>query len=229
MSKNLLLIQNGFPGSATSGTEIETLDIKNFFKYEKDVVATLGTKRFFSWTWQNIYGIPPFGSKSYGGTDLQRKMSAILETSMVPNYYEPETGNIKHNGNFKHYSISFFLFAVRMKKGFMGTDITITSRLAADSPLKIRFYNLGKTVDDFKSKIDKHTIYNESGTNHTNMVPHLCLSDSIIIPSVNQYNHCFLAALFSDSVYEMESGTTLLNNEPLLNISWTETEFLEVQ
>ena len=47
MSKNLLLIQNGFPGSATSGTVIETLDIKNFFKYEKDVFLLWGKKDFF--------------------------------------------------------------------------------------------------------------------------------------------------------------------------------------
>lgn len=228
MSKNLLLIQNGFPGSATSGTVIETLDIKNFFKYEKDVVATLGKKRLFYSTWNSISGIPPFNNKSYYDDNLKIKMSEILETSMVPNYYEPETGSIKYNSNFKHYSISFLLFAVRMKKGFLGTDITITSRLTSDSPLKIRFYNLGKTVDDFKSKINKHSIYTSSSSS-VNMVPHLCLSDSIVIPSVNQYNHCFLAALFSDSVYEMESGTTLLNNEPLLNISWTETEFTEAQ
>ena len=39
MSKNLILLQNGFPGSNTSGTEVTSLDIKNFFKYNASLLS----------------------------------------------------------------------------------------------------------------------------------------------------------------------------------------------
>ena len=46
MNKNLLLVQNGFPGSISSGTVIDSLDIKNFFKFEKNTTPTLYSARY---------------------------------------------------------------------------------------------------------------------------------------------------------------------------------------
>ena len=227
MNKNLILVQNGFPGSNTSGTEVDTLDIKNFFKFEKSIVPTTYVK-FYKDGYYGMKCLPPFENIKYDTDATENNEEAIIKISSTAQYYDNDTGKIQRNNNFNHYSVSFLLFAVRMKKGFLGTNITITSRLPSDSPLKIRFHNLGYTVDDFKSHLSgEHCLRYDY--RFTNYFPHLSLYNSIMIPSLNQYNHCFLAALFSNSVYELESGTILLNNEPLLNISWTETEFTEAQ
>ena len=217
MSKNLLLLQDGFPGSNTNGTEVTSLDIKNFFKYEKNVTST-SYSRVHTGELGTNYDI----TKHYAEHDTFSKLCRDLQ------YYEPDTGEYKPNTAFKHYSMLPFLFAVRMKKGFLGTDVTIMSRLNNEN-LKLRFYDIGNTVDDFKA------IYNElpartwSVWGSSYCRGYKFLTDSIVIPSLDQYNHCFLGVLFSDTAYNLESGTVLLNNEPLLNISWTETEFVEAQ
>lgn len=222
MSKNLILVQNGFPGSSTSGTVVESLNIRNFFKYEKNVSATK-----YSRNKTNTDEFP----KGETSTTIPNNHEFMSYWTRTSNYYEPETGNLLANNLFKHYSISFLLFAVRMKKGFSGRDITITSRLTGED-LKLRFYDIGKTVDDFTNIFKEYPLVYESayisGTRY-NVFGYKQLSNSIVITDLQQYNHCFLAVLFSNTAYTMESGTVLLNNEPLLNISWTETEFLEVQ
>lgn len=223
MNKNLILVQNGFPGSNTSGTIVESLNIKNFFKFEKSVSASKYARRYVYTGSGGTSLLSPYtGRVSFDTNNLEE----IAKTALPSHWYEEYTGELGYKDNFKHYSVSFLLFAIRMKKGYLGTDITITSRLTSDSPLKMRFYNIGATVNDF-SRMNSLDYIRSSFS--WDVYAHKMLSDSIIIPSVNQYNHCFLAALFSDSVYEMESGTTLLNNEPFLNISWTETEFTEAQ
>ena len=108
MSKNLILLQNGFPGSNTSGTEVTSLDIKNFFKYEKNVTST-SYSRVHTGELGTSYDI----TKHYAEHDTFSKLCRDLQ------YYEPDTGYYKPNTSFKHYSIMPFLFAVRMKKGFL--------------------------------------------------------------------------------------------------------------
>lgn len=224
MNKNLILVQNGFPGSNTSGTEIDTLDIKNFFKYEKSVSASKYARKYVYTGSGSPYYISPYSGRVEFNTN---NPDELRKAALPSHWYENYTGELGHKDSFKHYSVSFLLFAVRMKKGFLGTNVTITSRIGQDSPVKLKFYNIGDSVSDFSAM--KNLDYIRSGSFDYDVYAHRMLSDSIVIPSVNQYNHCFLAALFSDSVYELESGTTLLNNEPLLNISWTETEFTEAQ
>ena len=203
MNKNLVLVQNGFPGSKTSGTEVDNLDIRNFFKFEKDVTASNYASREV---------------KSYNTSD------STMESQVVPTQWYEKNGELKLNNKFKHYSVSFLLFAVRMKKGFLGTHVTITSRIPSGNPLQLSFYDIGETLQDFKN-INNLVKY-RSG-DYSAVHPHKVLSNAIVIPTLTQYNHCFLAVLFSDSVYTKESGTALLTNDPLLNISWTETEFIE--
>lgn len=200
MSKNLVLVQNGFPGSQTSGTEVEALDIRNFFRYEKSIVPTTYARTYV------------YGYKTYGP-----------DYNIAKSYYEDITGEIKPNSEFKHYSISFLLFAVRMKKGFVGTNALITSRLNRDD-LKLRFLDVGNTVEAFKA-LSKEP-YNTDGALDTYNFSHKTLSDTITVASVDNKNYCFFAVLFSDSVYLQPSGTELLVNEPLFNISWTESEFI---
>lgn len=226
MNKNLVLVQNGYPHSTTSGTEVDSLDITNFFKFEKDVVPSKYASRyvyFSSITNSDTPSLEPFNTN----IAFDERTDKQLQHWASPSAWYEKEGALKYNNTFKHYSVSLLLFAVRMQKGYLGTDITIASRLASDSPLKLRFFDIGETLDDFKElakalkffKNPKDTSYN--GEFH----PHRTLSNTLSIPTLNQYNHCFLAALFSDSAYLKESGTKLLNNEPLLNISWTETAF----
>ncbi len=221
MNKNLVLVQNGYPHSTTSGTEVDSLDITNFFKFEKDVVPSVYASRYANW-W-NISGyfasLAPFNFDKAPSIMTEIELQQCTAASA---WYEKE-GALKYNNTFKHYSVSFLLFAVRMQKGYLGTDVTITSRLPSDSPLKLRFCDIGETLEDFQ-KIAKFSNFSDKG-NYTEIHPHKLLSNALSIPTLNQYNHCFLAALFSDSAYLKESGTKLLNNEPLLNISWTETAF----
>lgn len=218
MNKNLVLVQNGYPHSKTSGTEIDSLDITNFFKFEKDIVPTAYLSRYVYW--MNAASAQPL-SPLTATVDIGKATPKQLLTLAAPSAFYEKEGELKSNKAFKHYSISFLLFAVRMQKGFLGTDVTIASRLPSDSPLKLRFYDIGDTLEDFKninfSKKYTNTSYSITAHGH--------LSNALSIPTLNQYNHCFLAALFSDSAYLKESGTKLLNNEPLLNISWTETAF----
>lgn len=225
MNKNLVLVQNGYPHSTISGTEVDSLDITNFFKFEKNVVPTiyaLYSKEILSDN-KSLNLLSPFNENvSYNAAS-----NTLLKTAAPSAWYEKDAA-LKYNKDFKHYSITFLLFAVRMQKGFLGTDVTITSRLAEDSPLKLRFYDIGDTLEDFKNmnNILKNPLKAPtSGWFYGNIYPHRPLSNALSIPTLNQYNHCFLAALFSDSAYLKESGTKLLNNEPLLNISWTETAF----
>lgn len=222
MNKNLLLVQNGFPGSKTSGTEVDSLDIRNFFKYEKDVTPSeyASCNR---WYLSTVESLKPFNFKRYD-TNLS---ADEIRQSVIPSQWYEKTGELKYNNSFKHYSISFLLFAVRMKKGFLGSNITIASRLPSDHPLKLKFYDVGETLEDFKNMNKMIKVYRPGDTDNYNRRPHKILSNAIVIPTLTQYNHCFLAALFSDSVYTKESGSALLTNEPLLNVSWTETEFIE--
>lgn len=224
MNKNLVLVQNGYPHSNTSGTEVDSLDITNFFKFEKDVVpSAYGCYASHSSPWgMALPALAPFTAMTVNASTSE----ATLQKGITPSAYYEKEGELKYNKIFKHYSISFLLFAVRMQKGFLGTDVTIASRLPSDSPLKLRFFDIGETLDDFKNMnvFIKH-LDEGSGYSNKDIRPHKILSNSIIIPTLNQYNHCFLAALFSDSAYLKASGTKLLNNEPLLNISWTETAF----
>ena len=227
MNKNLVLVQNGYPHSTTSGTEVDSLDITNFFKFEKDVVPTIYASRY-QWSLHTIPFVAPFQGSTEVGKYAGYSNAYDAEyskVSMGSAWYEKD-GELKYNKTFKHYSISFLLFAVRMQKGFLGTDVTIASRLASDSPLKLRFFDIGDTLEDFK-KLNRMLLYktNQTYNNYNELHPHKFLSNALSIPTLNQYNHCFLAALFSDSAYLKESGTKLLNNEPLLNISWTETAF----
>lgn len=224
MNKNLVLVQNGYPHSTTSGTEVDSLDITNFFKFEKDVVpSTFACYASHSSAWgMDLPALAPFTAMTVN----ENTPDSTLQKCITPSAYYEKEGELKYDKKFKHYSISFLLFAVRMQKGFLGTDVTIASRLPSASPLKLRFFDIGETLDDFKSinvflkHIDTNNPYSQK-----DIRPHKLLSNSIIIPTLNQYNHCFLAALFSDSAYLKTSGTKLLNNEPLLNISWTETAF----
>lgn len=226
MNKNLILVQNGYPHSTTSGTEVDSLDITNFFKFEKDVVPSIYASRYISFSSiinSNTKSLSPFS------TDIafdERTDKQLQHWASPSAWYEKE-GELKYNKTFKHYSVSLLLFAVRMQKGFLGADVTITSRLASDSPLKLRFFDIGETLEDFKKLANALKFFkNPADTSYDGEFhPHRTLSNALSIPTLNQYNHCFLAALFSDSAYLKESGTKLLNNEPLLNISWTETAF----
>lgn len=225
MDKNLVLVQNGFPGSNTSGTIIDTLNLKNFFKFEKDVVPTKYVKRLVGELYSGLTEDPyttshDFLKTTYTEDDIKRYVR-------VAQYYLNNTGELKQNTDFKHYSITPILCAVRMKQGFLGTNVLITSRLQNDN-IKIRFLDIGNSLDDFKnmSKMITPTVH---GDYYRMLRGHRCCTNSISIPSLDQYNHCFLAVVFSDTAYTLESGTVLLNNEPLLNISWTETEFIEAQ
>lgn len=223
MNKNLVLVQNGYPHSSTSGTEVDSLDITNFFKFEKNVVPSVYANYSLSGDMSRPQYLPPLqGSAPYWWNNPNIAPIEYLRVTAPSAYYEKE-GALKYNNTFKHYSISLLLFAVRMQKGYLGTDVTIASRLTADSPLKLRFYDIGETLDDFKN-LNKEIYYIQQN-NTREIHPHKFLSNALSIPTLNQYNHCFLAALFSDSAYLKESGTKLLNNEPLLNISWTETAF----
>ena len=222
MSKNLILVQDGFPGSNTSGTVVESLNIKNFFKYEKNVSATT-----YSRNKTNTDEFP----KGETSTTIPNNHDFMSLWTRASNYYEPLTGNLLANNLFKNYSVTFLLFAVRMKKGFTGRDVTITSRLTSDD-LSLRFYDIGKTVEDFTNIYKEYPLVFESAYisgSRYNVFGYKQLSNSIVITDLQQYNHCFLAALFSKTAYTMESGTVLLNNEPLLNISWTETGISEAQ
>lgn len=226
MNKNLILVQNGYPHSTTSGTEVDSLDITNFFKFEKDVVPSIYASRYIYFS--NIINSDT-KSLSPFSTDIafdERTDKQLQHWASPSAWYEKE-GELKYNKTFKHYSVSLLLFAVRMQKGFLGTDVTITSRLASDSPLKLRFFDIGETLEDFKKLANALKFFkNPANTSYDGEFhPHRTLSNALSIPTLNQYNHCFLAALFSDSAYLKESGTKLLNNEPLLNISWTETAF----
>lgn len=222
MNKNLVLVQNGYPHSATSGTEIDSLDITNFFKFEKNVVPTQYENKNF-WYIASGTALSPFNFSYSSFRDLSIEKKVQITTPSA--WYEKE-GALKYNNTFKHYSVSFLLFAVRMKKGYLGTNVTIASRLRSDSPLKLKFYDVGDSLESFK-KLNNLLIYRESASTDADwdIRPSRILSNALSIPTLNQYNHCFLAALFSDSAYLKESGTKLLNNEPLLNISWTETAF----
>ena len=218
MNKNLVLVQNGYPHSATSGTEVDSLDITNFFKFEKDVAPSKFSTLYH---WVSLERLSPFvGSLSYSHNDYS---DIEYQKAAMPSAWYEKEGELKYNKTFKHYSMTFLLFAVRMQKGFLGTDVMITSRLTNDSPLKLKFYDIGETLQSFQNM--KTFIQYKNGRDYTNIHPHGILKNALSIPTLNQYNHCFLAALFSDSAYLKESGTKLLNNEPLLNISWTETAF----
>ena len=217
MAKNLILLRDGFPGSSTSGTAIETLDLKNFFKYEKNVIPTTYARKTYDLGgYKDIANYPNDHVK-------------FTEWFRDPQYFEKDTGEYAPNTLFKHYSASAMLFAVRMENGYSGTDITITSRIEKDN-LKIRFMDIGKSVDDFKdlyNELPARTWHVTRGATYGR--GYRCLVDTIVIPTLENLNHCFLAVVFSDSAYELETGSVLLNNEPLLNISWTETKFLEAQ
>ena len=204
MNKNLILLQNGFPGSKTSGIEVYTLDIRNFFKFEKNVTSS----RFAM--------DKDDGDLSYYGDKLYERLYSI-------EYFEKLSGELKPDNSFLHYSISPLLFAIRMKKGFMGTNVLLSSRLINDH-LKLKFMDVGTTVEDFKALNNIEAVNDPYGWRSA--LPHHFLYDSITIPSVDNTNHCFFAVLFSSTAYSLESGTVLLNNEPLFNISWTETEFV---
>lgn len=227
MNKNLVLVQNGYPHSTTSGTEVDSLNVNNFFKFEKSIVPSKYAnyyKRYGSDTGSyGLTALAPFKNNFafIGSTD------AILQTALCPSAYYEKEGTLKYDNLFKHYSITFLLFAVRMQKGFLGTDVTIASRLSEDSPLKLRFYDIGESFASFAdmNKIKRYRNPSDPTSSNISATPYKGLSNALSIPTLNQYNHCFLAALFSDSAYLKESGTKLLNNEPLLNISWTETAF----
>lgn len=225
MNKNLVLVQNGYPHSTTSGTAVDSLDITNFFKLEKDVVPSALANWYTRWgTYKHEFeGLTPFATQMI---DVNVATDAQLQRGFCPSAYYEKEGGLKYNNTFKHYSISLLLFAVRMQKGYLGADVTITSRLSSDSPLKLRFFDIGETLEDFKN-LNSFKKYKKTPTDsiYLSYHPHKILSNALSIPTLNQYNHCFLAALFSDSAYLKESGTKLLNNEPLLNISWTETAF----
>ena len=210
MSKNLILLQNGFPGSSTSGEEVTSLNIKNFFKYEK---SYSGTKyaRFHAST-GNYDNIPYY--------DTREK----LGKAMKGEYYEKETGNLAPNNLAYHYSIHPLLFSIRMKKGFCASNILITSRLENNENLKLKFLKIGNSVDNFKS------LYNWTwwrNYDYRAIYPYNFCEDSLNIASLDNKNYCVFAFLYSTSAYNLETGTVLLDNEPLLNISWTETEFIE--
>lgn len=223
MNKNLVLVQNGYPHSKTSGTEVDSLDITNFFKFEKDVVPSVYANYVVASDTATLPYLPPLQGNAPRWWDNPNIAPVEYLKVTAPSAYYEKEGELKYNKSFKHYSISYLLFAVRMRKGYLGTDVTIVSRLADDSPLKLRFYDIGETLDDFKN-LNKKIDYIQQST-YREIHPHKFLSNALSIPTLNQYNHCFLAALFSDSAYLKESGTKLLNNEPLLNISWTETAF----
>lgn len=223
MNKNLVLVQNGYPHSTKSGTEVDSLDITNFFKFEKDVVPSKYANAYNPWKNDGTSTVAKKLEPFTGTVIYQHASDTELQRCINPSSWYEKDGELKYNKTFKHYSISFLLFAVRMQKGFLGTDVTIASRLASDSPLKLKFYDIGETLDDFKN-INQFIKYS-SGDWRCSVPAHKLLSNAFSIPTLNQYNHCFLAALFSDSAYLKESGTKLLNNEPLLNISWTETAF----
>ena len=209
MSKNLILLQNGFPGSSTSGVEVTSLNIKNFFKYEKSYAGTQYARLKYD---PGIYNSSYFTTKD-------RVAKAI-----GGEYYEKDTGNLLPNNQAYHYSIQPILFAIRMKKGFCASNILITSRLGDNENLKMKFLKVGTTVEDFKAL--NNWKYYINGWNHT-IYPYKFCEDSLNIPSLDNKNYCFFAFLYSTTAYDLESGTVLLNNEPLLNISWTETEFIE--
>lgn len=223
MNKNLVLVQNGYPHSTKSGTEVDSLDITNFFKFEKDVVPSKYVNVFNPWKNDTTNTVAKKLEPFTGAVIYQSASDAELQMCINPSSWYEKEGELKYNNSFKHYSISFLLFAVRMQKGFLGSSVTIASRLAADSPLKLKFYDIGETLDDFKN-INKFIKYMR-GDWRVSIPAHKALSNGLVIPTLNQYNHCFLAALFSDSAYLKASGTKLLDNEPLLNISWTETAF----
>ena len=209
MSKNLILLQNGFPGSSTSGVEVTSLNIKNFFKYEKSYAGTQYARLNY---YTGNYGSSYFTTKD-------RVAKAI-----TGEYYEKETGNLLPNNQAYHYSIQPLLFAIRMKKGFCASNILITSRLESNENLKLKFLKVGNTVDDFKALYEWK--YYVSGS-YNSVYPYVFCEDSLNISSLDNKNYCFFAFLYSATAYDLESGTVLLNNEPLLNISWTETEFIE--
>lgn len=208
MSRNLLLLQNGFPGSKTSGIEIDTLDIRNFFKYEKNVSSSKYAMERRDDDANN--------ASQYYGTIPHTKVYNM-------EYFEKVSGELKPDTSFLHYSISPLLFAVRTKKGFAASNVLISSRLTNEN-LKLRFMDIGETIDDFKA-LNKVEAIND-GWNWRSILPHHFLQDSITIPSVSNINHCFFAVLYSSTAYTLESGTVLMDNEPLFNISWTETEFV---
>ena len=208
MTRNLLLLQNGFPGSKTSGTEIDTLNIKNFFKYEKNVSSSKYALERRDDDANN--------ANQYYGTTPHTKVYNM-------EYFEKITGELKPDSEYLHYSISPLLFAVRTNKGFAASNVLITSRLMNDN-LSLRFIDVGETVEDFQALNNVEAIFD--GWGWRSIIPHHFLQDSITIPSVSNINHCFFAVLFSSTAYSLESGTVLLNNEPLFNISWTETEFV---
>lgn len=207
MSKNLILLQNGFPGSSTSGEEVTSLNIKNFFKYEKSYSGTRYAR---------------FNMDAYSSTafDTKDKLAKAIEGE----YYEKETGNLAPNNLAYHYSIHPLLFSIRMKKGFCASNILITSRLIDNENLKLKFLKVGNTIDDFKS-LYSWTYYD--GTWEDSVYPYRFCEESLNIASLDNKNYCFFAFLYSSTAYNLETGTVLLNNEPLLNISWTETEFIE--
>lgn len=207
MSKNLILLQNGFPGSSTSGEEVTSLNIKNFFKFEKSYSGTRYARYFI-----NDYQTNYFSTKD----SLAHKIGG--------EYFEKETGILAPNNLAYHYSIQPILFSIRMKKGFCASNILITSRLADNEHLKLKFLKVGNTVDDFKS-LYSWTYYN--GAWEDSVYPYRFCEDSLNIGSLDNKNYCFFAFLYSSTAYNLETGTVLLNNEPLLNISWTETEFIE--
>ena len=207
MSKNLILLQNGFPGSSTSGEEVTSLNIKNFFKYEKSYSGTRYAR---------------FNMDAYSTTafDTKDKLAKAIEGE----YYEKETGNVLPNNLAYHYSIHPLLFSIRMKKGFCASNILITSRLTGNENLKLKFLKVGNSVNAFKS-LYSWTYYD--GTWEDSVYPYRFCEESLNIPSLDNKNYCFFAFLYSSTAYNLETGTVLLNNEPLLNISWTETEFIE--
>lgn len=227
MNKNLILVQNGYPHSTTSGTEVDSLDITNFFKFEKDVVPSAFASKYLYFSGithgSDTQDLKPF----VNNIAFDERTNIQLQHLASPSAWYEKEGELKYNKTFKHYSVSLLLFAVRMQKGFLGTDITIASRLKEDSSVKLRFFDIGETLEDFKKLANALKFFkNPANTSYDGEFhPHRTLSNALSIPTLNQYNHCFLAALFSDSAYLKESGTKLLNNEPLLNISWTETAF----
>ena len=208
MSKNLILLQDGFPGSTVSGTEVTSLNIKNFFKFEKSISGSSYTRRF--------------GYYYYGASDGCQDW--FMKANCYNNeYYQNITGELNPNNIFLNYSIYPMLFALRMKKGYMASDILITSRLTSEH-LKLKFLDIGVTVDDFKA-LQTPRVANSSW-DHA-IFPHVFTDETLNIASVNNKNHCFFAFLYSTSAYELDSGTALLDNEPLFNISWTETSIQE--
>lgn len=212
MSKNLILLQNGFPGSDTSGEIVTSLNIKNFFKYEKGYAGTQYARYVIDTgsVWDSYY----FTTKD--------KIAKAINGE----YFEKETGNLAPNNSAYHYSIQPILFAIRMKKGFCASNILITSRLEGNENLKLKFLKIGNSIEDFKALHEWEQ--GMSGVNKS-VYPYKFCENSLNIPSLDNRNYCFFAFLYSSTAYELESGTVLLNNEPLLNISWTETEFIEAQ